>query len=113
MDYRFLKTEKDPILSLIEGECQLQYGQELNHTVLAKIAYDSGISESTLRAWFFGDTHRPQNITVRMVLQALNCKVKIYRQDGTEVRGPRRHETNSGRKSAKVSAQSQAAVGAA
>lgn len=111
MDYRFLKDEKDPIIDILRTEAQDQFG-ELRGEVLNEIAAQAGISVSTLRAWWFGDTHRPQNITCRLVLQALHCRVKIIRQDGTEVRGPR-HATNVGRKSAKVSAQSQAAAGAA
>ena len=106
MDYRFLKDEKDPIIDLLRTEAQDQYG-ELRGEALAKIAYDSGLAISTLRSWWAGDTKRPLNISVRLVLQALNCKVKIIRQDGTEVRGPR-HATPSRSKSEKVPARAQA-----
>jgi lambda repressor-like predicted transcriptional regulator len=112
MDYRFLKDEKDPIIDLIRTEAQDQLG-ELRGETLSRLAYNAGVSESTLRNWFFGDTHRPQNITVRMVLAALECKVKIVRSDGTEIRGPRHVNKGNGRKSEKVSAKSQAAAGAA
>lgn len=86
-DYRFLREEKDPIIDLIRTEAQ-RYGN-LGPEQLEKIAYDSGLSVSTLRAWFFGDTRHPQHLTCKFVLEALGCKMQVVREDGTVVRGPR------------------------
>jgi DNA-binding phage protein len=86
---RFLTDDKDDILFLIKTEAQRQGDPQLRHGYLEKLATDAGCSVSTLYSWFHGDTRRPQHLTVRMVLDALGCQMKVVRADGTEVRGKR------------------------
>lgn len=88
-DYRFLRTEKNPIIDLIRTEAQ-RGGGNLSPEHLDRIAADSGVSVYTLKAWFFGETRQPHHLTVKFVLEALGCRMVVQRSDGTEVRGPRK-----------------------
>jgi len=85
-DYRWLRDHKDPIIDLLRTEMQRQGGQNLPPEFLDQVAYKSGIHPQTIRAWLFGDTRHPQNLTVRFVWEALGCHVQIVREDGTEVK---------------------------
>lgn len=89
-DYRFMREEKDSVIDLIRTEAQRVGGQNLPPEFLDKLAYESGISVSTLKSWFFGDTRHPQHLTVKFVLMALDCRYVVQRKDGTEVKGPRK-----------------------
>jgi hypothetical protein len=88
-DYRFLLTEKDPIIPLIQTEVQRLNGGDVTTEFLERLSYKSGVSITTLKAWFFGGTLHPRHLTVRFVLDALELKHVVVRKDGTEVRGPR------------------------
>ena len=81
-DYRFI--EKDPIIDVIRTEAQR--GGDLKQKHLEKIAYDSGVSVSTLRHWFFGNTQRPQRLSTRFVLDAIGVRVRYYRRDGSQIK---------------------------
>jgi hypothetical protein len=87
--YRFMVGDKDEIIDLIRGEASRQGDEQLRMGYLNRLAADAAVHPSTLYGWFHGDTRFPRSITVRLVLQALDCKMKIVRSDGTEVR--RRH----------------------
>lgn len=82
-DYRHI--DKDPIIDIIRTEAQR--GGDLKTEQLERIAHDSGVSVHTIRNWFFGDTRRPHNLTVRFVLEALGCRRVVIRADGTQIRG--------------------------
>lgn len=83
-DYRGI--EKDPIIDLIRTEVEYQLGStEITTAFIDKLAYNSGISSSTLRAWFYGQTKRPQSLSTRFVLEALGVTVKYFRNDGSQV----------------------------
>jgi hypothetical protein len=84
-DYRFI--DKDPVIDVIRTEAQ-RYGN-LSHRQLSQIAMDSGVSVSTLQNWFNGDTRRPQSLSTRFVLQALNVHIEYVRDDGTSIRQPK------------------------
>lgn len=88
LDYR--RIDKDPIIDIIRSEAQHNYGHNLSPEALGKISDKSGVSTQTLRNWFFGETQRPQNLTTRFVLEALDCKVQVVRSDGTVIKGPRK-----------------------
>lgn len=81
-DYRFI--EKDPVIDVIRTEAQ-RYGN-LGPEQLNKLAYDAGISPTTLRNWFSGDTKRPLSLTTRFVLEALDVKIQYVRGNGTTIR---------------------------
>lgn len=83
-DYRFV--DKDPVIDVIRTEMQ-RYGS-LNHEQLARVSYESGVSESTIRNWLFGDTRRPWSLSTRFVLEALGVKIQYVREDGTSIRQP-------------------------
>lgn len=76
------------MIDLSRSEAQRMYGN-LGPEAIERIADESGVSVQTLRNWFFGDTRFPRNLTMRFVLEALDCKVQVVRGDGTIVRGPR------------------------
>lgn len=84
-DYRHI--DKDPILDVIRTIAEDAGDKQLRMKYLETIAYNSGVSASTLYSWFHGDTKRPQSLTVRFVLQALDCKMVIQRSDGSTVKG--------------------------
>jgi hypothetical protein len=84
-DYRHIT--KDPIIDIIRTEAQ--HDGDLNTAHLERIARNSGVSQGTLRKWFFGDTRKPQSITTRFVLEALGVKTRYFRADGTQIRQPR------------------------
>lgn len=91
-DYRHIT--KDPIIDLIRTEAQregfikggahkIDDGQKRNIGVLAK---DSGVSDSTIRNWFFGKTKRPQSLSTRFVLEALGVSIRYFRANGTQIK---------------------------
>lgn len=83
-DYRFI--DKDPVIDVIRTEAQ-RYGN-LSHDQLSKLSVESGVSVSTLHNWFFGETRRPQSLSTRFVLEALDVSIKYVRGDGTSIRQP-------------------------
>lgn len=87
-DYRFLLKEKDPIIDLMRGEA-LRMGTkgEFARGQIERISRISGVSSSAIRAWFFGDTLKPQSLSSRFVLAALGISVKYFRADGIEIGG--------------------------
>lgn len=81
-DYRFI--DKDPVIDVIRTEMGRMgnlSGEQIN-----RVAYDSGISPSTIHGWLTGDTRRPQSLTTRFVLEALGVSIKYVREDGTSIR---------------------------
>ena len=86
-DYRHI--DKDPIIDLIRTEFQNLNGGKIPAEFIERVAVESGVSVGTIRNWLFGDTRRPQHLTVRFVLDAIGCKLQVVRKDGTIVRGPK------------------------
>lgn len=93
-DYR--QVTKDPIIDLIRGEAQREgfvkggaykkiedENEKRNISVLAR---DAGVSDTTLRNWFGGQTRRPQGFTSRLVLEALGVTTRFQRRDGTFIK---------------------------
>jgi DNA-binding phage protein len=64
--YNFV--DKDPIIDLMRGLVSEQ------KAAYARLSYDSGVSEATLRNWFDGKTKRPQFATVAAVMKALGYR---------------------------------------
>jgi hypothetical protein len=60
-------VDKDPIID----EVRTVVGQ----TTYKQIEEDSGVTSSTLRAWFSGTTRRPQAATINAVLRCLGYKL--------------------------------------
>lgn len=67
--YNFV--QKDPIIDYIRTiveECGLTYD---------RIEQESGVTGATLRAWFYGNTRKPQAATINAVLRCLGYKLAI------------------------------------
>lgn len=88
-DYRFMRKEKDPIIGLMMTEAQrlgkLTSGKK-GEGVIGRLAAESGVSDSCIRAWFLGDTRCPQAITTRFVMEALGIQRIYKRSDGTLIK---------------------------
>jgi hypothetical protein len=74
--YRF--TDRDPILELVT-RIITDSGWSLK-----AIESKSGVCSSTLRKWQNGETRRPQNATVDMVMRILGYTRKVFGPDGKE-----------------------------
>jgi hypothetical protein len=74
--YRF--TDRDPILELVT-----RIITDSGWTLKA-IENKSGVCSSTLRKWQNGETKRPQNATVDMVMRILGYTRKVFGPDGKE-----------------------------
>jgi hypothetical protein len=83
-DYRFI--DKDPVIDVIRTEAQRR--GNLSKEQLKRLAYDSGVSVTTLDNWFSGQTRKPLSLSTRMVLEALDVKIVYERGDGTSIRQP-------------------------
>lgn len=86
LDYKHI--DKDPIIDLVRSEAQRQ-NTNLSPEFLDRLAHESGVSVGTIKNWFFGDTRRPQFLTIRFVLEGLGARLQVVRDDGTVARGPR------------------------
>lgn len=88
-DYRFMRKEKDPIIDLMRTEAQ-RLGKLVNakkgEGVIGNLAAESGVSDSCIRAWFFGTTRCPQAITTRFVMEAMGIERIYKRSDGTIIK---------------------------
>lgn len=85
-DYRFLRKEKDPIIDLMRTEAQRQGMRgEIAKGQIMRLSRISGVSDSAIRAWFYGDTLRPQSLSSRFVMAALGITVKYFGVDGREI----------------------------
>lgn len=81
-DYRWV--EKSSIIDIIRGEMNRQ--GNLSNEQIARVSAGSGVSESTLKNWFFGDTRKPLEISTRFVLEELGVRIDYVRNDGTTIR---------------------------
>ena len=86
-DYRFLRENKNPVIDQLRTVAQR--GGNLGPEHLQRIADKAGCSVHTLRSWWMGETRQPHHLTVRFVAEALDCRLVLLRDDGTEVRGSR------------------------
>lgn len=90
-DYR--QITKDPIIDMMRTEAQREgfikgggQATSLEKNNISTLATNAGVSDSTIRNWFFGDTKRPQSFTTRLVLEALGVSVRYVRADGSVIR---------------------------
>ncbi len=69
--YNFV--DKDPIVDLLRTI--------VNDTGMSykEIADKSGVSQTTLSKWFYGDVKRPQHATVMAVMRAMGYDMKLVR----------------------------------
>jgi hypothetical protein len=77
--YRFTDG-RDPVLELV-SRAVTDSGWSLK-----RIEDKSGVCAPTIRKWQNGQTKRPQNATVEMVLRTLGYTRRIFGPDGKELR---------------------------
>ena len=75
--YNFV--DKDPVIDLMRS---ISEHQEIG---IPRIAAQSGVSEGTIRNWFYGKTKKPQFATVAAVMSAMGYRVQWYRHDTSTV----------------------------
>lgn len=72
--YRFLS--KDPVIDL------WRTAKEQSKLSFEEIAAKSGITKNTLMRWDFGETRRPQHITLRFAMSACGYEEVFQGADG-------------------------------
>ena len=72
-------TDKDPIIDRLRSAVQS------SKESYAKISEDSGVSATTLYAWFHGDTKRPQYATVAAVFSALGFDLRPVERGSNKI----------------------------
>jgi hypothetical protein len=85
---------KDPMIDVIRTEAQRAFGTDnLHEQELKEMSKKAGsVTTGTLRNWFFGTTRRPHGFNMRMALESIGVKTRLYRADGTEIRMKGLHE---------------------
>ena len=74
-DYgEYTRRVRDPMIDTVLDICA-NSGQSMH-----KISQNSGVSASTLHNWKSGKTGRPQNITMRAVLNSLDVEITLTRK---------------------------------
>ncbi len=72
-DYRFI--EKDPCVDLLRTMLQ---GRQARGTI-TRLAAEANLAPSTLMKIFYGDTKRPQNLTVEKLLIAMGYQRQLVK----------------------------------
>lgn len=68
----YVFKDKDPAIAGLQTLIERHYGKGVkSHGILTDISNDGGPSVSCMRAWFFGDTMRPQNPTIEAAGRAM------------------------------------------
>lgn len=75
--YRF--TNKDPIIDDMWDKMQ---GEGFT---FRDLNVGSNVSETTMRAWFFGKTRRPQNASIEAFLRTMGYKREIVKMSRREM----------------------------
>ena len=72
----YLFKDKDPAIDELRTEVQKANGgsNRIAHKHLVEIEKEGGPAASTMRAWFFGVTKRPNNATLEAAGRALGKK---------------------------------------
>lgn len=67
----YVFKEKDPVISEVRALAEQYYGHHVTGRELSEINKDGGPSTSCMRAWFFGETKRPNNATIEAAGRAI------------------------------------------
>jgi len=66
------KGDKDPVIDQLRGMAQDYYGvTKVTGKELSQNSKDGGPSSACMRAWFYGNTRRPQNTTIEAAGRAM------------------------------------------
>ena len=72
-DYRHI--EKDPIIDLIRTVIQMRCGgHDIPYGFINRLSVRSGVSTGAIHNWLFGETKRPQQLSTKFVLSALDVE---------------------------------------
>jgi hypothetical protein len=75
----YVFKDKDPAIDELRTLIETHYNKRIHSKQLSQIAADGGPTVGCMRAWFFGDTLRPQNPTLEAAGRALGYK-RIWRK---------------------------------
>jgi hypothetical protein len=75
----YIVRGKDPVIDQLRGMAEGYCGHSLNGKAIGQISKDGGPSAACMRAWFFGDTRRPQNTTIEAAGRAMGFE-RVWRK---------------------------------
>jgi hypothetical protein len=75
--------DKEPVIDMTRTLFEDVYGEKINNKMLRAIERQGGPSVSCMRAWFFGKTCRPSNVTVEASGRALGFE-RVWRKMSTK-----------------------------
>jgi len=75
----YLFKEKEPVIDMTRTLLEDVYGRRIDNKMLAEIQKQGGPTASCMRGWFFGDTMRPNNVTVEACGRSLGYE-RIWRK---------------------------------
>lgn len=75
----YVFKDKEPVIDMTRTLLEDVYGERINNKMLAEVSKNGGPTVSCMRAWFFGDTKRPSNVTIEAAGRALGYE-RIWRK---------------------------------
>lgn len=80
MLYRtYLFTDKDPIID------EMRTAFQTSGKSIGEISRDSGLAESTIRNWFYGETERPQFASIQAFMRAVGFTMQAVTLHGASM----------------------------
>jgi hypothetical protein len=70
----YVFKDKDPVVAELRAMIEDYQGEKIKGKHLAEIERGGGPSASAMRAWFFGDTRRPQSSAVEAAGRCIGYK---------------------------------------
>jgi hypothetical protein len=70
----YMFRTKDPVIDELRTIVQDTYGKKLTSKHFKQIEIDGGPTEACMRAWFYGETLRPQSASIEAAGRALGFK---------------------------------------
>lgn len=67
----YLFKDKEPVIDLTRTLFEDVYGRRIDTKMLAEIEQNGGPTVGCMRGWFFGETMRPNNVTIEAAGRAL------------------------------------------
>jgi hypothetical protein len=76
--------DKDPVIDELRTLFQNMNHGRLDGSFLAEVERNGGPTSSCMRAWFFGETKKPQNPTIEAAGRAMGYRRKWVRWSGDD-----------------------------
>lgn len=67
----YVFKDKEPVIDLTRTLFEDVYGRKVDNAMLTEIETNGGPTVGCMRGWFFGDTRRPNNVTVEAAGRSL------------------------------------------